>query len=76
MYRLALCIVIYFLINVTDGRESIQLYTSEDGDRDVNTTEGIIRGHVVNEENYEYMAFLGVPYAAPPIGNMRFKVSQ
>lgn len=76
MYRLTLCIVIYFLINVTDGRESIEIYTSEDGNRDVNTTEGIIRGHVVNEENYEYMAFIGVAYAAPPVGNMRFRVSQ
>lgn len=73
MYRLY--IVIFILINVTVGRESIHMYKTGDC-RDVNTIEGVIRGHVVVEGNYEYIAFLGVPYAAPPIGNMRFKVSR
>lgn len=75
MYRLTLCIVLFLVINVADGRESIPIFTSGDNYIDVNTTEGVIRGHVVDEGNYKYLAFLGVPYAAPPIGNMRFKVS-
>lgn len=76
MYRQTLCIVIFFLIKVIDGRESVQIHTSGENYKDVNTTEGLTRGHVVNEENYEYLAFIGVPYAAPPIGNMRFKASE
>ncbi|XP_026332888.1 esterase FE4-like [Hyposmocoma kahamanoa] len=73
MYHQTLCIVIFFLINVTDARGSVKTYTSGNGYRDVNATEGMIRGHVVDEGNYEYLAFYGVPYAAPPVGNMRFK---
>lgn len=76
MYRQILCIVIFFLIKVIDGRGSIQIHTREDDYKDVNTTEGLSRGHVVNEGNYEYLAFIGVPYAAPPVGNMRFKASE
>lgn len=36
------------------------------------TVSGIVRGHLV--ESGDYFAFLGIPYAAAPLGSLRFKV--
>lgn len=45
----------------------------------VNTTHGCVRGeHVsknVNGVVYSYFAFRGIPYATPPLGELRFKVT-
>lgn len=37
---------------------------------------GIVRGRkAVTERNVTYWAFQGIPYAKPPTGNLRFRVS-
>lgn len=43
---------------------------------EVNTTHGRIKGFVTvtSRKGKEYAAFLGIPYAIPPLGNLRFKV--
>lgn len=43
----------------------------------VTTKNGKIRGiqRVSQYSKKEYCSFLGVPYAQPPIGDLRFKVS-
>lgn len=42
----------------------------------VQTKNGTLRGVVQrNVENEDYCAFKGIPYAQPPIGDLRFKVS-
>lgn len=42
----------------------------------VNVTEGKLRGKVMyNKRGRKFFAFLSVPYALPPIGNLRFKAS-
>lgn len=39
--------------------------------------EGKLLGTVkVNDINEEFYSFLGVPYAKPPLNNLRFKVSK
>lgn len=35
--------------------------------------EGPIRGKVISVEGREVQAFLGIPYAKAPVGNLRFK---
>lgn len=41
----------------------------------VKVTEGIIEGVVVNNEyGCPYFSFKGIPYAEPPVGDLRFKV--
>lgn len=39
------------------------------------TNQGSLRGVVVNNYNVTYVAFKGIPYAKPPLGELRFKVS-
>lgn len=38
------------------------------------TVSGPIRGQFVQEENISYHSYQGIPYAEPPVGNLRFKV--
>lgn len=42
----------------------------------VRTESGLVRGEklLTLYENKEYYAFKGIPYAAPPINELRFKV--
>lgn len=41
----------------------------------VRVSEGIVEGEIVeNEYGSSYWSFKGIPYAAPPIGDLRFKV--
>ncbi|XP_069676553.1 carboxylic ester hydrolase-like [Periplaneta americana] len=43
----------------------------------VRVQQGLLRGmQLVSLHNREFMAFLGVPYAAPPVGDLRFKTPQ
>lgn len=43
----------------------------------VDTHLGPIRGTAVSSQfGYKYVGFQGVPYAKPPIGELRFKVSE
>ena len=39
---------------------------------EVNTTSGIVRGHTVNVLKKTVEEFVGIPYAEPPIGELRF----
>ncbi|KAJ8687541.1 hypothetical protein QAD02_023335 [Eretmocerus hayati] len=41
---------------------------------EVSTADGTIRGLIRRSvENFDYHAFLGIPYAKPPIGDLRFR---
>lgn len=41
----------------------------------VNTKCGPVKGYkIVSSFEYHYINFIGVPYAKPPIGELRFKV--
>lgn len=43
--------------------------------RQVIIKQGIIEGiRLVDDDNYQIDAFLGIPFAKPPIGSLRFKV--
>ncbi len=43
----------------------------------VKTTSGLVSGNVSMSKNgREFLAYWGIPYAAPPIGNLRLKVSK
>ncbi|XP_011704230.1 PREDICTED: juvenile hormone esterase-like isoform X2 [Wasmannia auropunctata] len=39
----------------------------------VHVTEGTLKGVVVDGYNVRYLAFRGIPYAKPPVGELRFK---
>jgi len=41
----------------------------------VQVNEGKLIGVVVDGYNVRYFAFRGIPYAKPPVGELRFKVS-
>ncbi|KAG7308570.1 hypothetical protein JYU34_005786 [Plutella xylostella] len=45
------------------------------GDRVVETLSGAVRGRLVRDLNVTYYAYLGIPYAEAPTGQLRFKVS-
>ncbi|XP_053612703.1 esterase B1 isoform X1 [Plodia interpunctella] len=42
----------------------------------VTVEEGILKGAVCEEGDTTYIAFKGIPYAKPPIGNLRFKAPE
>ena len=39
---------------------------------DVKTSSGLIRGNTIEVLNQNVNEFLGIPYAEPPIGDLRF----
>lgn len=46
-------------------------------DLEVNVEQGKLRGCQLETDNgFSYNGFLGIPYAKPPVGNLRFKVSE
>jgi hypothetical protein len=53
----------------------IVMFGGVDGDGPVRqTTTGSLRGLYITESNARAEAYLGVPYAQPPIGLLRFEV--
>lgn len=40
------------------------------------TAQGTIRGRVIQLQNRNLAVYLGVPYATPPLGNLRFQVQR
>lgn len=43
------------------------------GQPEVKTKHGILKGATKTEDGDEYIEFLGVPYARPPVGKLRFQ---
>ena len=41
---------------------------------DVDTPSAKIKGRIVTQNGKSYSIFQGIPFAKPPIGNLRFKV--
>lgn len=48
--------------------------TGSSNNHTVCVADGCMRGKVMLEESY--VAFLGIPFAEPPIGSLRFSVSK
>lgn len=43
----------------------------------VKTKTGLVKGFkIASDYEYRYFNFIGIPYAKPPIGDLRFKVNQ
>ncbi|CAG2181320.1 unnamed protein product, partial [Oppiella nova] len=51
---------------------------SSNGDNgtDVKTTSGVVRGQTIQVLNTNVFQFLGIPYAEPPVGTLRFAKPQ
>ncbi|KAJ8951543.1 hypothetical protein NQ318_020416 [Aromia moschata] len=50
---------------------------ADDGDPVVSLSYGKIRGHsLISENNNPYYSFQEIPYAAPPVGDLRFKEAE
>lgn len=46
------------------------------GDPVVTVKQGVLRGvETVSVTGGSYLSFKGIPYAAPPVGDLRFRVS-
>lgn len=41
----------------------------------VQVEQGALRGELCHNNDVAYLAFKGIPYAKPPLGSLRFKVS-
>lgn len=53
----------------------IQYFFIMDNDYVVQTEYGKVRGYLQTSlVDIPYIRFLGIPYATPPVGNLRFKV--
>lgn len=67
--------LLLFSWNFTSGRVG-EFYRQLKSDTvTVTTKSGPVRGYKIpTEYNYEYMNFHGIPYAKPPINELRFKV--
>ena len=55
-----------FFFNVSLAEEDIETEI-------ISTFSGPVRGKVVSKNNKEHFEFLGIPYAQPPVGKLRFK---
>ena len=49
------------------------LVWSQEDTRVVNTHSGPVRGKKVTTGDHHHFEFLGIPYAEPPLGKLRFK---
>jgi hypothetical protein len=50
---------------------------SQDADVTVTLEQGAVKGlHIESIRDRNLLAFLGIPYAKPPVGDLRFKVRQ
>lgn len=63
LHKLAAIVIALIFKCITDASE-------------VTIEQGILRGKSYrSRNNTEYYGYLGIPYAKPPIGELRFKVS-
>ncbi|KAH7353258.1 carboxylesterase [Plectosphaerella cucumerina] len=69
----ALCIAALALSLVTSSQASLCQQCPRDlsGHLEANTTNGLITGHAASNTTC-VVEFLGIPYAKPPVGNLRF----
>ena len=58
-----------FFFNVSLAEEDIETEI-------ISTFSGPVRGKVVSKNNKEHYEFRGIPYAKPPIGQLRFKAPE
>ena len=49
------------------------LVWSQEDTKVVNTLSGPVRGKKVTQDDHHHFEFLGIPYAEPPLGKLRFK---
>lgn len=54
----------------------LELSSQQNSDVTVNTTTGCLRGIVIPTKTKPVRAFLGIPYAEPPVGTTRFKKTE
>ncbi|XP_065285404.1 acetylcholinesterase-like [Dermacentor albipictus] len=66
------CILFMFLQLSSQENSGQQQYV----DVTVNTTTGCLRGMVVPTKTKPVRAFLGIPYAEPPVGTIRFRKTE
>jgi len=70
-YRIAGQFISYSLGATPDGNTTV----TWDTDLQVEVDQGILQGkQLISRAGRNYLAFLGIPYAQPPIGNLRFRV--
>lgn len=65
---LSLLIFDIFLLNVTSLNNTGGIFVLR------NTTYGQVLGKLIQTENFKAEVFLGVPYAKPPLNELRFEV--
>ncbi|XP_026753176.2 esterase E4-like [Galleria mellonella] len=72
MYRIVIvCIITIVFIDCADGLINGKWLGNDAEYKDVITSFGTVRGRVATDG--DYFAFLGIPYAEPPVGKRRFK---
>lgn len=80
-WRRVLLLTLLVLLNTTNGHADIGDAEVADGRRvktrapTLQLREGRVSGKVLTSEGgRQYFAYLGIPYAKPPVGDLRFKV--
>ena len=51
---------------------SIEVCVCDENYVEVNTTSGLVRGQTIRVVNTSVDQFLSIPFAEPPVGNLRF----
>jgi hypothetical protein len=57
---------------VTSAFNFASLSSRQTAIKTVNTTSGLISGHASSNASAQVSEYLGIPYAEPPVGDLRF----
>lgn len=74
--------IVHLILLLTTLNSITQMHANDEPDnveyKTVQTTGGVIRGLTAKTlfEQKHYFAFKGIPFAKPPVGELRFKVSE